>query len=183
MERLVPNTLTSTPNETYLQGLKSVSCPYLEYHPCLSTFRRWSTSRLPARMLSSIHTTMGDSQFIVSTFQLRTSLTSGLAMATSSPPRVTLLHFGRPWQRNLHQMTRSSLTRVSYSFYCPPSSSYWHLQTTNSTRRTKHWCWTSTRRQLTQFGLLEPPRSIFLWKEIRGVAPGRGHQSIAIWSI
>lgn len=36
-------------------------------------------------------------------------------MATSSTPRVTSLHFGRPWQGSLHRMTRSSSTRVSFN--------------------------------------------------------------------
>lgn len=39
MERLIPGTLTSSPNETYLQGLKSVSRPCLEYRIVLINFQ------------------------------------------------------------------------------------------------------------------------------------------------
>jgi hypothetical protein len=116
MERLVPNTLTSSPDATYLQGLKSVRCPCPECNSCLSTSRRWSSSRLLARMLSLTHTTLGDSELIFSASQVVTQLTDELAMATSSTPLVTLLRSGRLWQHSLHRMTRLSSTQVSVQY-------------------------------------------------------------------
>lgn len=61
MERLVPTTLTSTPNEAYLEDLKSVCCPQLKCNLYSCSYRRWNTSLLLARMRLLTHTILDDS--------------------------------------------------------------------------------------------------------------------------